>query len=68
VDSLPWNSSVTQDYATVRAKMKKQGKSLAPLDLLIAAHALSVGAILVTNDHAFAQVPGLQLEDWTVTH
>jgi tRNA(fMet)-specific endonuclease VapC len=68
VDSLPWDSSITQKYATVRAEMKKQGKTLAPLDLLIAAHALSVGSTLVTNDQAFAQVPNLQLEDWTSTH
>jgi len=31
---------------------------------LIAAHALSLGAVLVTNDHAFAYVPGLVIEDW----
>lgn len=68
VDSLPWDSSVTHQYANVRAEMKKQGKVLAPLDLLIATHALSTGAILVTNDQAFAQVPTLQLEDWTITH
>jgi tRNA(fMet)-specific endonuclease VapC len=68
VDSLPWDSSVTRDYAAVRADMKKQGKTLEPLDLLIATHALSTGAILVTNDRAFAQVPKLQLEDWTITH
>jgi tRNA(fMet)-specific endonuclease VapC len=68
VDSLPWDSSVTQQYASVRADMKKRGKTLAPLDLLIATHALSTGAILVTNDQAFAQVPKLQLEDWTITH
>ncbi len=68
VDSLPWDSSVTLQYANVRAEMKKQGKALAPLDLLIASHALSTDATLVTNDHAFAQVPMLQLEDWTITH
>jgi len=39
---------------------------LAPLDLLIAAHALGVGAVLVTKDQAFGQVPDLAIEDWTM--
>jgi len=66
VDVLPWDSSITEHYGIVRANMERQGKNLAPLDLLIATHALSVGAILVTNDRAFTQVPDLVIEDWTV--
>lgn len=66
VDVLPWDSSVAQHYGTVRAELARQGKTLAPLDLLIATHALGVTAILVTNDQAFAQMVGLQVEDWTV--
>lgn len=66
VDVLPWDSSITEQYGTVRANMERQGKSLAPLDLLIATHALSIDAILVTNDRAFSQVPDLVIEDWTV--
>ena len=46
--------------------MERQGKILAPLDLLIAAHALSVGAVMVTNDQAFCQVADLSIEDWTM--
>ncbi len=45
--------------------MEGQGKVLASLDLLIAAHALSVGAVLVTNVRAFEQITDLQREDWT---
>jgi len=37
----------------LRANLQRQGKTLAPLDLLIAAHALSADAVLVTNDRAF---------------
>lgn len=65
VDVLPWDSVIAERYGTVRADMAHQGKILAPLDLLIAAHALSVGAVLVTNDKAFMQVANLQVEDWT---
>jgi len=45
--------------------MARQGKLLAPLDLLIAAHALCIDAVLVTSDRAFGQVANLQIEDWT---
>jgi tRNA(fMet)-specific endonuclease VapC len=65
VDVLPWNSASATRYGTVRADLQRQGKILAPLDLLIAAHALSMDAILVTNDRAFGQVSGLHAEDWT---
>jgi tRNA(fMet)-specific endonuclease VapC len=66
VDVLPWDSTVAQRYGTIRADLERRGKTLAPLDLLIAAHALGAGATLVTNDRAFRQVAGLHLEDWTV--
>jgi len=64
VEVLPWDSAISECYGTVRANMEKQGKILAPLDLLIATHALSAGAILVTNDQAFGRVDNLHIEDW----
>ncbi len=66
LDVLPWDSAIAECYGAVRAAMERQGKGLGPLDLLIAAHALGVGAVLVTNDRAFSQVPGLVVEDWTL--
>lgn len=65
VDVLPWNSAVAQRYGAVRAQIMSQGVVLAPLDLLIAAHALDTKSTLVTNDKAFQRVPGLHIEDWT---
>ena len=65
VDVLPWDSAVAEHYGIVRAGMERHGMILAPLDLLIAAHALSIGAVLVTNDRAFSQVTDLHVENWT---
>jgi len=68
VDVLPWDSIVAERYGTVRATMERQGKTLAPLDLLIASQALNAEAVLVTHDRAFSQVSGLHVEDWTAAN
>jgi len=46
--------------------MERQGKSLAGMDLLIAARAIAVDAVLVTNDRAFYPLEGLKIQDWTL--
>jgi tRNA(fMet)-specific endonuclease VapC len=66
VEIVPWTSEAAEVYGQLRADMRQAGKSLQPLDMLIAAHAVSVGAILVTADKAFRHVPGLETEDWTL--
>ncbi|HLF67608.1 MAG TPA: type II toxin-antitoxin system VapC family toxin [Gammaproteobacteria bacterium] len=66
VEIFPWDSTLSEGYGHLRAKMEHEGKNLAPFDLLIAAHALTKKITLVTNDQAFKQVPGLNLEDWTL--
>jgi len=66
VDGLPWDSASAERYGTVRADLERQGKVLGSLNLLIATHALSAGAVLVTNDKAFGQVTDLHVEDWTI--
>jgi tRNA(fMet)-specific endonuclease VapC len=35
------------------------------LDIMIGAHALAAGLILVTNDRAFGRIAGLKAQDWT---
>lgn len=61
---LPWTSDVASVYAAVRAAMRRNGRTMGALDLLIAAHALSMGIPLATSDRAFYQVPGLMVENW----
>jgi len=62
VDVLPWKTSTAECYADIRASLSNRGKTLSALDLLIAAHAKSVNAVLITNDNAFKQVDEFKVE------
>ena len=65
VNVLPFDRAAADSYGALRAQMQRIGKTLTSLDMLIAAHALSLGATLVTSDAAFRHVPGLIVEDWS---
>jgi len=53
------------EYGTIRANLEAVGKPIGPNDLLIAAHACAVGAVLVTgNTGEFSRVVGLHIENW----
>src|SRR5277367_415592 len=56
---LPWGSDEAVIYGDLRARQERSGKTLGPLDMLIAAHAIAADAILVTNDRVFRQVKEL---------
>lgn len=62
---LPWDSDAARQYGQLRATLEREGQPMGNLDAMIAAHALAVGAVLVTNDHAFARTKRLKIEDWT---
>ncbi len=65
VEVLAWTPEVAASYAILRAAWEQAGISLAPMDMMIAAHAVSVHATLVTRDRAFSFVPhGLTVENW----
>ncbi|OGA11394.1 MAG: hypothetical protein A3D95_13925 [Betaproteobacteria bacterium RIFCSPHIGHO2_12_FULL_69_13] len=52
-------------YGDVRADLAKRGRPIGPLDTMIAAHALSLGVTLVTNnEREFGRVKGLTVENW----
>ena len=65
IESLPWESATAETYASLRADLEARGTPLGNLDTQIAAHALATGCVLITNDKAFRQVRGLQVEDWS---
>lgn len=47
---LPWDSDAADWYAEIRYQLISTGQPIGELDMMIAAHALSVGAVLVTNN------------------
>jgi tRNA(fMet)-specific endonuclease VapC len=60
-----FDRNATAAYGRLRAALKKKGQMIGSLDLLIAAHAVSLDVRLVThNSREFARVPGLKTEDW----
>jgi tRNA(fMet)-specific endonuclease VapC len=64
-DVLLFDLDAAKAYAQVRADLTRAGQPIGPLDMLIAAHALSVGATMVTgNEREFRRVPGLSVENW----
>ena len=57
---LPFDESAAREYSRLPFKRAR-------FDRLLAAHALSIGAVVITNNEAdFADVPGLKVENWTV--
>ncbi len=65
LEILPFGESATQAYGSIRALLERQGNIIGAMDLLIAAHAVSLEAVLVTNNvKEFERVPDLKIENW----
>ena len=66
VEVLPWTAEVADVYGRLRASCETKGLSLGALDMMIAAHAIATGPILVTRDKAFTGLRkmGLKTENW----
>ncbi len=61
----PWDEDAARHYGFIRALLKKQGTLIGNNDLLIASHARSINAVLVTNNvREFNRVPDLSIENW----
>ncbi len=62
---LPLDAGVGQTYGQMRAELERKGTPIGAYDLLIAAHALTLGLTLVTNNvREFRRVPRLIVENW----
>ncbi len=62
---LPWNEAAAEHYGDLRAELERRGRPLGAMDLMIAAHARSRGATLVSNDvRHFERVEGLLVANW----
>ena len=65
VTILPWDSDAARQYGELRAELEDRGQPIGNFDAMIAAHALALGATLVTSDRAFGRIGRLKVEDWT---
>jgi tRNA(fMet)-specific endonuclease VapC len=62
---LPYATPADFHYGHIRAALQRLGQPIGYSDLLIAAHALALGATMVTdNMREFERVPGLAVENW----
>lgn len=63
----PFGEAAASQYGAIRATLESQGTPIGPLDTPIAAHAMALGCVLVTNnDREFSRIPDLVIENWAV--
>ena len=62
---IPWDENAADHYGSIRASLEKAGTLVGAMDMLIAAHAKSCDATLVTNNlREFDRIKGLTLLNW----
>ena len=65
LEILPFDAPADRTYGLLRARLEQGGKPIGANDLLIAAQAIALGYVLVTdNEREFARVDGLRYENW----
>ena len=63
---LAWDTPAADRFASLQARLLETGSPIGGNDAMIAAHALSLGRVLVTNNERhFSRVSGLSVENWT---
>ncbi len=62
---LPFEEPAERRYASLRLHLERVGEPIGGNDMLIAAHALALDCVLVTdNEREFRRIPGLVVENW----
>jgi tRNA(fMet)-specific endonuclease VapC len=63
--SATWSDEVSDAFGTIKASLERDGNRIEDFDAAVAAHALAIGAVLVTrNTKHMVRVPNLQLANW----
>jgi tRNA(fMet)-specific endonuclease VapC len=66
--TLAWDAAAAAAHGRLRAQLRRAGTPIGDFDEMIAAHALSLGAVLVTdNERHFRRIAGLHVENWIRT-
>ena len=66
LEVAPFDDASAEHYGRIRCTLEAAGTPIGPLDTLIAAHALALNAVAVTNNtREFVKVAGLRVEDWS---
>jgi tRNA(fMet)-specific endonuclease VapC len=65
LDLADFGQDAALAYGKIRAELERKGQPIGSMDMLIAAHAVSLDAIMVTNNvQEFQRIKGLTVEDW----
>ncbi|MDT8701543.1 type II toxin-antitoxin system tRNA(fMet)-specific endonuclease VapC [Kluyvera ascorbata] len=68
LEVLNYGNDAAIQTGQIRAELAKAGTPIGPYDSMIAAHARSLGLIMVTNNtREFERISGLRLEDWSIS-
>jgi len=62
---LPWDPEAAHHYGELCAGLERLGQPLGSMDMMIAAHALSLGLTLISSDVTFKRIKYRKVEDWT---
>ena len=66
LDVMKWGTEAADQYGVIRAELEAAGTPIGAMDMMIAAHAKSIKAVLVTNNQKhFTKIKGLKIDNWT---